>query len=126
MVKKGDIILFAVVLLLVVGGFGIITIYKGIDDGEHNIAVIKQNDQIIATIDLDKIHEPQRIKLPGDYEEIILVEKGKIRFEEADCPDLVCVRTGWLTQKGDMAVCLPNKAIIRIEGEKRDVDGATY
>jgi len=66
-------------------------------------------------IDLDAVTEPREIKLQGHYHETILVEKGRIRFKEADCPDKICVKTGWLQEPGDTAVCLPNRAVITIE-----------
>jgi len=126
MLKKGDIILIAGVLAVVVLGFGLLKMSKTMDDSVHRIAVIKQEDRIIKKIDLDTVTEPQRITVGGAYSEVILVEKGRIRFEEADCPDKVCVKTGWLSNPGDKAVCLPNRTIIKIEGENSEVDGVTY
>jgi hypothetical protein len=81
---------------------------------------------VIRKINLDDVDKPERIVIKGEYEEVILAEKGRIRFEDANCPDRVCVKTGWLSRKGDIAVCLPNRTIIKIEGESRDVDGGTY
>lgn len=49
---------------------------------------------------------------------------GKIRFERADCPDQVCVATGWLTRPGQSAVCLPGRLVLRVEGEG-DVDAVS-
>jgi hypothetical protein len=72
------------------------------------------------------VKSTQIITVGGKYKETILVEKGRIRFEEANCPDLVCVRTGWLSRQGDIAVCLPNRTIIKIEGEGSKVDGVAY
>lgn len=77
-------------------------------------AVITQNDELIEMIDLSAVTEPREITLPGNYHETVRVEPGRIRFLEADCPDLICVRTGWLQEPGEIAVCIPNKAIITI------------
>lgn len=80
----------------------------------HRIAVIKQDQKVIERIDLNAVTEPREIKLPGKYNETIEVEKGRIRFKEADCPDKICVKTGWLEKPGDTAVCLPNRAVVTI------------
>ncbi len=44
----------------------------------------------------------------------IQVENGKIRVLESDCPDKICVHTGFIENFTQTAVCLPNKAILEI------------
>lgn len=124
MFKKGDIILVIAVLIAVVSGMIALRVISSSEG--HRVAVIKQGDRIIRKIDLDSLAAPERIKLPGEYNEFVLVEKGRIRFQEADCPDKVCVDTGWLSEKGDTAVCLPNRAMLIIEGENKKLDGVAY
>lgn len=125
MFKKGDIILIAVLVAMVFASFYGVKQYKSKGANMGLIAVIKQDNKIIKTIDLNTITRPQRIQISGKYSEVVLVEKGRIRFEEADCPDKLCVKTGWLTSFGDMAACIPNHTSIRIQG-KAKVDGVAY
>lgn len=127
MLKKGDIILVLTLAGIIILSFVGLQVYKNFNNaGTGKIAVIRQNDKVIKKIDLDKVSEPQRIEVKGDYVDVVLVEKGKIRFEEANCPDLVCVKSGWMNRKGDMAVCLPNRVSIRIEGTDPSVDGVAF
>ncbi len=120
MLKKGDLLLVAVLLLLVAAGYFFASGRTNSSGGR--IAVIKQGEEVIGTIDLEKVKEAQRITVSGDYTNVILVEKGRIRFETADCPDKVCVKTGWLTREGNIAVCLPNRVIVKIQGENDEID----
>ncbi|MCR4435919.1 MAG: NusG domain II-containing protein [Clostridiales bacterium] len=113
--KKNDILLVGAVILAVLLGFIGMRLYQGRKESNHKIAVIVQNNQVIERVDLDTVKEPREVKLSGSFHEVILVEKGRIRFKEADCPDQICVKTGWLTERGEIAVCLPNKALITIE-----------
>lgn len=124
MLKKGDIVLVGVIIVAVVIWFAAASIFRG--KSEDKIAVVKQDDKVLRRIDLDTMQSDERINISGSYSEVILVEKGRIRFEEADCPDKVCVKTGWLTKKGDVAVCLPNHTIIKIEGDSNKIDGVAY
>lgn len=124
MLKKGDIILVIAVLVVILSWVALKWFF--LNNSNDKIAVIRQNGKIIKEIDIDAVNEAQRINITGDYHEVILVEKGRIRFEEADCPDTLCVKTGWLTKPGDAAACLPNRATIKIEGNKAKVDGVTY
>lgn len=50
------------------------------------------------------------------------VENGKIRFLESDCPDRVCVNSGWLSRAGQTAACLPAGITVRVTGDA-GVDG---
>lgn len=126
MLKKGDIILLGIILIAIVLSFAWVLAYKRNDNGTHKVAVIKVKDRVIEEIDLSSVVEPQRIEIPGEYAQVILVEKDRIRFEEAECPDKVCVSVGWLSEKGDMAVCIPNSTMIKIEGQSEKVDIITH
>lgn len=112
--KKHDFILVGIILFSVLIGFSGLKFYQSQNEKEPRIAVITQNNVLVERIDLNAVEEPREITLPGPFHEIVQVEKGRIRFKEADCPDQICVRTGWLQNPGEIAVCLPNKAIIRI------------
>jgi len=112
--KKHDIILIGIIIILVLIGLGSIKFHQSQNGKDLRFAEITQNNVLIERIDLNAVEEPREITLPGKYHEIVLVEKGRIRFKETNCPDQICVRTGWLENPGDYAVCLPNKAIVNI------------
>ena len=44
----------------------------------------------------------------------VLAEAGKVRVASSDCPDQICVHTGWLTSAGQTAVCLPFKVVLKV------------
>ena len=46
----------------------------------------------------------------------IQVEPGRIRVLEADCPDQVCVRQGWISDEVTPIVCLPHRLVIQVSG----------
>lgn len=123
MLKKGDIIL---VLILV---FGILLAVIGKNDndgsaiswnnanntgGEEVLAVIKQDDRVIRTVNLTRLKKREVIRLPGQFNEFIVADQKKICFMSADCPDRLCVKAGWIGKPGQLAVCLHNRAMIKI------------
>ena len=124
--KKGDVILISIIAAAIVVSFAAISIYKNSGDDTHKVAVIKMKDRVIKRIDLNTVTKPQKVEISGESIQIILVENGRIKFEESDCPDKICVKTGWLSEKGDMAVCIPNSTLIKIEGQSEKVDVVTY
>lgn len=57
-----------------------------------------------------------------DGHNTIILEGLTARMAAADCQDQVCVRTGTLTRAGQAAVCLPHKVVLRLTGQKNEVD----
>ncbi len=62
------------------------------------------------------------VELEGGGHNHISVKNGKIAITEADCPDKLCVRRGYVSG-GVPIVCLPHKLAIEFNGG--DIDAAT-
>lgn len=115
--KKGDKVL--VLIVAVIALIPLLWSYfsSGSNQSDNLIAVVIRDGKRVTEIDLNKVQEPQYIKLEDGIKITILAEKGQIKFLEADCPDQICVKTGLLTKPADRAVCLPGKTIVMIEDE---------
>lgn len=124
MLKKGDQVLIIVIIFAVILGTVFIRFYY--NNNSEKIATIKQNNKVLKSINLSTVTKAEEFKITGLYTDVILIESGRIRFKEADCPDKVCVKTGWLSRNGEMAACIPNRIVIEITGEKSKVDGVAY
>ena len=48
--------------------------------------------------------------------------KGKVRVIEADCPDELDVKQGFIENVGQVIVCLPNRVVVEIKGETKPYD----
>lgn len=53
---------------------------------------------------------------------LLEIGDGKVRVIEADCPDQLDVKQGYISKPGEVIVCLPNKLVIEIMGEVEDND----
>ncbi|MDF2986793.1 MAG: hypothetical protein K0R50_2303 [Eubacterium sp.] len=134
MLKKGDVIL---VLLIVFGislsvivsngnNTGTITSWNNTNNkGKEDVfAIVKTDDRIIKTINLTKLKKREVVKVPGQYNEFIVADQKKICFMSADCPDRLCVKAGWISKPGQIAVCLPNRTLIKIvSNNDKTLDG---
>jgi len=116
--RYGDYIVF-LVIILVAASFAA-AFYQS--DTDEKTAIILQNNTVIERVELNRVNEPYLINYYGEYPGTIEVNKGKIRFLSAECPDKVCVNTGWIDRPGQIAVCLPAGVIIKIEGVQTDLD----
>jgi hypothetical protein len=54
---------------------------------------------------------------------VLVIEDGEAYLTYADCPDLVCVKTGRIRYVGESIVCLPNRLSVVIRGEDADGGG---
>ncbi|NLX64175.1 MAG: NusG domain II-containing protein [Clostridiaceae bacterium] len=116
--RYGDFIVFLVIVL--VAALLVAAFYQ--NDTNQKTAIILQNNTVIERVDLTRISQRYLINYYGEYPGTIEVNNGKIRFLSAECPDKVCVNTGWIDKPGQMAVCLPAGVIIKIEGVQTDTD----
>lgn len=103
--RVADFIVIAVVLICAVS----IWLYPALSD-TGSFARIEQGENM-QNISLETDCE---IKLENATAK---VENGKISIVDADCPDLVCVKTGAISKEGQSIICVPNHIVITIEGE---------
>lgn len=78
------------------------------------VALVTVGDQLVAELPLDR-----EAVLPLDAGRVHLVVEtgpGRVRVRTADCPDQVCVLTGWISKAGQSIVCLPGRTVVRVEG----------
>lgn len=116
--RYGDYIIFLVIVLIA----ALFTAAFYQNNTDEKIAIISQNNTVIEKVELNRITGRYLINYYGEYPGTIEVNNGKIRFLSAECPDQVCVNTGWIDRPGQIAVCLPAGVIIKIEGVQTDLD----
>ena len=79
---------------------------------------ILQDGNCLYEIDLGRVREPYTLTVADGRggSNTILIEPGRIRMQEADCPDQVCVRRSWLDLQASPIVCLPHRLVIQAVG----------
>lgn len=88
-------------------------------------AEITKNGEILYSIDLDRVTEEYNIEI-GDVDgdrNVVTVRPGMICVSSADCPDKICVNTGWASKDHPYPiVCMPHGLVIRIVGANGEAD----
>ncbi|MCQ2558481.1 MAG: NusG domain II-containing protein [Oscillospiraceae bacterium] len=111
---RNDGILIAV--LLVVGIGSVLWWFLSRETGGR--VIIRINGQITATYSLNENGE---YKL-NNGTNLLVIRNGKACMTEADCPDRICVKTGWIQYNGQTITCLPNKVTVAVEEEQSGID----
>jgi hypothetical protein len=56
----------------------------------------------------------------------IAITAGSARVMSSPCVNQICVLAGSLSRAGDLAACVPNQVLLRLEGSRRsEFDGIT-
>jgi len=50
------------------------------------------------------------------------IKNGKARMTDADCPDSICMKQGWVWRSGECITCLPNRVVVTVVKENDRVD----
>ena len=51
----------------------------------------------------------------------VLAAGVALLLEYADCPDQICVKHAEISKSGSSIVCLPNKVVITVHGDKNSM-----
>lgn len=110
----GDFVVFLTILILAAVSFFLVSVKPS---GGKLTAVVTQNGFELYRIGLDEVTDRIELEIGGTYQELLAAENGRIRFEKANCPDQICVNTGWISRPGQVAVCVPAGVIVKITGD---------
>ncbi len=94
------------------------------------VANLYLDGECIRSVDLSKVEEAEIFTVTCDEGvNSILIEPGRICVLTADCPDQVCVASGWLSDSAAPIICLPHRLVIRLEaaadGSGAQIDGVS-
>lgn len=89
-------------------------------------AQVYKEGKLVQTITLRPgYHEELRLGGAERYN-LIVADNGRVRVAAADCPDQICVRTGWVSLAPQQIVCLPYRVVIKVvSAVPPDVDDIT-
>lgn len=92
---------------------------------EGGRARILQDGRELRVVDLaSSATEKFEVEGKDGHRNVVEIEAGRIRVAEANCPDQVCVRQGWISNGATPIVCLPHGLVIEITGVEDGPDGA--
>ncbi|MDO4622036.1 MAG: NusG domain II-containing protein [Eubacteriales bacterium] len=106
--KRKDLILFAVLLLLAGVSFIISRMMPEKSDARLEITIDGESYGSYS------LGDDQTIKIGSTN--VCRIENGVVTMTEADCPDHICVKTKPIDRKGGSIVCLPNRVVLKIIG----------
>ncbi len=118
---KGDKLLIVIVIILSFSSMGYIKL-MALSDAEKYVSVQVNGEEIKRILfDSKLIGTTIPVKTQYGYN-LIEIGDEKVRVIEADCPDKIDVKQGYISKIGETIVCLPNKMVIEIKGLDNDTE----
>ncbi len=120
--KKGDKILIVSTLLFSILSLFYIKEKAKIYDKKYVSIQINGREEKKIFLGREVIGKTIPIKSKYGYN-LVEIGKDKVRIIDADCPDKLDVKRGWIKEAGETIVCLPNRLIVEIKGiEEKEID----
>ena len=112
MIKKADILLFVCLLVSWLSLSGSITgenVRVTVDGKLYGVYPLSENREV----EIDH----------AGHTNHITIKDGTVAMTSSSCKNQVCVQTGAISQTKDVIVCLPNKILVEIIGDKHKGGG---
>lgn len=121
-IKKADIVLL--ILLIVVGVISTVFVMQSRSTGDT--VIIESNGNLYGKYSL---YEDREITVKSGNKRqninVVIIDNNEVVVKESSCKNQVCVRHGAISRKGESIICLPNRLVVRIEGEGDGYDSIT-
>ncbi|HQZ02671.1 MAG TPA: NusG domain II-containing protein [Thauera sp.] len=119
LIKPGDVLVVLVGLVVCV--HSLLLLWRG---GQPEAAIVRAGGKVVAELDLST---PRMLEVPGPLGTTrIEIQPGRARVAADPGPRQYCVRQGWLTQAGAVAICAPNEVSLSLSGRGADYDSLNY
>lgn len=112
MPKREKLLIRSFVLLAAALGIAVVYVNTYAEKAESGFAVVEHEGRVILRQPLSRDGEFSSPELPNMK---FFIEDGRVRVSESDCPDKICMKTGFISLSAQSAVCLPNKAVLYVE-----------
>lgn len=124
MVKIGDIIIIALLVMLSFLPLAIFTYQNASANGDSMHVVVSADGEIVHEMELKNDHTREVYEFVDDHgHENTVVREGLIVYiSDANCQDLLCVQQGQISEVGETLVCLPNRVLVEIVSDGVDVE----
>ena len=108
LIKRSDIILIAVVVIIALFAIAYIMLTKK----PGATVEISVDGNLIESFDLSEDKEYQVATDKGNN--LVIIKDGTVDVIDADCPDKVCVNHVPIESAGETIICLPHKLVVEI------------
>ncbi|MER2516170.1 MAG: NusG domain II-containing protein [Candidatus Accumulibacter phosphatis] len=87
-------------------------------------AIVRRGGEVFSELELSR---NRRIEVPGPLGiTTVVVDQRRVRVAADPGLRQYCVRQGWLSRPGEIAICAPNQVSVEVRGSKQTYDSLAY
>lgn len=121
-----DLVLIVALALIGVIPFAVMQSISGPKEGARTVAVLTIAGNEVWRCAIADGMEAVEYSADIDGETFtVIADSTGARVSHSDCPDKICVATGTVSKAGQTVVCVPFRAVLRIEYADDDDPGMT-
>lgn len=108
------------VIVLLIGALLYVLVYRQMEGGGQVVVSVsgKEVERLRLNQDLTK-----EIKGRNGGTNLLVIKGGRVRVEDASCPDHLCVKKNAISRTGESIICLPNQVVITVEKNEEEESG---
>lgn len=112
-------------LTVALGAIAVFALFKTLWLGEAASKVqVRAGSDIFTT---QSLNQQRTLEIPGPLgTTAVIIDHGRVRVASDPGPRQYCVKQGWLTQAGEVAMCLPNQVSVELLGNNKPYDSLNY
>lgn len=112
-------------LTVALGAIAVLALFKTLWLGEAASKVqVRAGSDIFTT---QSLNQQRTLEIPGPLgTTTVIIDHGRVRVTSDPGPRQYCVKQGWLTQAGEVAMCLPNQVSVELLGNSKPYDSLNY
>jgi hypothetical protein len=119
LLKSGDWLIVALGLAFCAAAFPLAW-----QAGVAEKAIVRRGGEIFSELELAR---NRRIEVPGPLGlTTVVVDQRRVRVAADPGLRQYCVRQGWLSRPGEIAICAPNQVSVEVRGSKQTYDSLAY
>lgn len=130
-IRKIDaaIIIFFILAAIIFYG---INRYSNENSYDEKYIMIYSDNKLYRKILIADNTKTETIQIDSKYgKNTVKIVDGGVLMKDSDCPDKICLKSGFINKVGQSIICLPHKLVIEIKGiNKADktnkIDGISY
>lgn len=119
LLRPGDVLVIALAMAFCT--LATLALWRG---GAPDKAVVRAAGRVVAELPLS---QARMLEVDGPLGvTLVEIEPGRARVASDPGPRQYCVRQGWLTRAGAVAICAPNQVSLSLAGGAVDFDSLNY
>ena len=116
-IRFGDAVV--VVLVLAAAFASMFFIAGAVAREKGGTAIVEVNGREAARVVLAENQRKRTLTVEGvDGPSTMVFERGGVRMTRSACRDKICIHMGTIDARGKAIVCLPNRVVIRVVGNR--------